>query len=77
MYVFQQNHSFKEKNHGSCRFLVEANDKSEWLLRVYVKFGIIGNLISNSILWAISFAAYLRMNEKFDAKYVYHEYRLM
>lgn len=58
----------------SHRFLSWANDKSEWVWKMYIKFGIKGFGVSTIISVAIPLVFSL-INGEFDTDSLYHAYR--
>lgn len=66
-----------DENEPSFRFLIETNDKCEWICKMFFKyvmgaFSIVVTLICIASVWFSWF-----MMGQFDVHYVYHSYRVM
>lgn len=65
-----------DENEDSFKFLVEANEKSEWLWQFYFKFMII-TCSNTAFLSALSaFTCYFKYG-KFDGQFLYHPYKVV
>lgn len=65
-----------DANEDSFNFLMQANEKSEWLWKFYFKFMII-TCSNTAFLSALSaFTCYFKYG-KFDEKFLYHPYKVV
>lgn len=66
-----------DQNEDSFAFLIEANNKSEWLWSVYFKY-LMGGFFANMMVAAIiSGALCYILSGHLDVDILYHPYKLM
>lgn len=60
----------------SFKYLAEANEKSDWIWKIYAKC-MIGTFLNVALMSILSVVACLVMNGRFDTKYLFHPFKIM
>lgn len=68
-------HFNSDKDEESFQYLAQANNTSEWLWKIYSKFGIMGFFIGHWTTAAISLLICFLIRGNFNSNYVYHPYK--
>lgn len=66
-----------DKDDEAFRYLAWANERSEWLWKIFLKFGICGFFIGHLTITAICMLASWFIRSSLNPKYLYHPYKCL
>lgn len=65
-----------DENTNSFRFLVRANNQSEWIWQIYLKYAMGGFIVTSIFMVVFSVEYSIIVYDHFDVHEVFHVYKL-